>query len=62
MEISLPKENETKYVFPVGNFFSLLMDDAFGPTTSEDGHVFEITVTDMNDKTISGKLSVIVTE
>ena len=62
MKISLPNTNDTAYVFPVGNFFSLLADDSFGPTTTVDGHIFEITVTDQNDKTVSGKLNVIVTE
>lgn len=62
MQIPLPNTNDTKYVFPVGNFFSLLADDSFGPTTTVDGHIFEITVTDQNDKTVSGKLNVIVTE
>lgn len=62
MQISLPNTNDTAYVFPVGNFFSLLADDSFGPTTTVDGHIFEITVTDQNDKTVSGKLNVIVTE
>lgn len=62
MKISLPNTNDTAYVFPVGNFFSLLADDSFGPTTEVDGHIFEITVTDQNGKTVSGKLNVIVTE
>lgn len=62
MQISLPNTNDTAYVFPVGNFFSLLADDSFGPTTTVDGHIFEITVTDQNGKTVSGKLNVIVTE
>lgn len=62
MKISLPNTNDTAYVFPVGNFFSLLADDLFGPTTTVDGHIFEITVTDQNGKTVSGKLNVIVTE
>lgn len=62
MQISLPNTNDTTYVFPVGNFFSLLADDSFGPTTTVDGHIFEITVTDQNGKTVSGKLNVIVTE
>ena len=62
MQIPLPNTNDTTYVFPVGNFFSLLADDSFGPTTTVDGHIFEITVTDQNDKTVSGKLNVIVTE
>ncbi|MCD7816342.1 MAG: DUF4493 domain-containing protein [Bacteroides sp.] len=62
MQISLPNANDTTYVFPVGNFFSLLADDSFGPTTTVDGHIFEITVTDQNGKTVSGKLNVIVTE
>lgn len=62
MQISLPNTDDTEYVFPVGNFFSLLAADSFGPTTTVDGHIFEITVTDQNDKTVSGKLNVIVTE
>ena len=62
MQISLPNTNDTEYVFPVGNFFSLLAADSFGPTTTDDGHIFEITVTDQNGKTVSGKLNVIVTE
>lgn len=62
MKISLPNTNDTAYVFPVGNFFSLLAADSFGPTTTVDGHIFEITVTDQNGKTVSGKLNVIVTE
>lgn len=62
MQISLPNTNDTEYVFPVGNFFSLLAADSFGPTTTVDGHIFEITVTDQNGKTVSGKLNVIVTE
>lgn len=62
MHIQLPEANDTEYNFPVGNFFSLLADDSFGPTTTVDGHIFEITVTDQNGKTVSGKLNVIVTE
>lgn len=62
MQILLPNTNDTKYTFPVGNFFSLLAADSFGPTTTVDGHIFEITVTDQNGKTVSGKLNVIVTE
>ena len=62
MQISLPNTNDTEYVFPVGNFFSLLAADSFGPTTTVDGHIFEITVTDQNGKTVSVKLNVIVTE
>ena len=62
MHIQLPEANDTEYNFPVGNFFSLLADDSFGPTTTVDGHIFQITVTDQNGKTVSGKLNVIVTE
>ncbi len=62
MKISLPNENDTEYVFPVGNFFPILEDETFAPTTTTDGHIFDITVTDQNGKTVSGKLNVIVTQ
>ena len=62
MHIQLPEANDTEYNFPVGNFFPTLSDSAFGPTTTSEGHVFNITVTDQNGKTASGKLNVIVTE
>lgn len=58
--LEVPAAGAFDYIFPVGSFFTTLSD--IGLTTESDGHVFEITVTDMNDKTISGKLSVIVTE
>lgn len=58
--LKVPAAGAFDYIFPVGSFFTTLSD--IGLTTESDGHVFEITVTDMNDKTISGRLSVIVTE
>lgn len=60
MDIKLPTEATTNYKFPVGEFFDIL--SSMGPTDEPDGHTFEITVTDQNGKTASGKLSVIVTE
>lgn len=62
MHIQLPEANGTEYNFPVGNFFPVLSTPDFGPTTTSEGHVFNITVTDQNGKTASGKLNVIVTK
>lgn len=58
MGISLPSEGDTKYIFPVGNFFSLLSN--MGATTSSSGHVFKITVEDSEGKTASASLGIIV--
>ena len=58
MGISLPNEGDTEYIFPVGNFFSLLSD--MGTTDASEGHVFKITVEDKNGKTASASLGVIV--
>lgn len=58
MGISLPSEGDTEYIFPVGNFFSLL--SGMGATDSPEGHVFRITVEDKNGKTASTSLGVIV--
>lgn len=58
MGISLPSEGDTEYIFPVGNFFSLL--SGMGATDSSEGHVFRITVEDENGETASTSLGVIV--
>lgn len=58
MGISLPSEGDTEYIFPVGNFFSLL--SGMGATDSPEGHVFRITVEDKNGETASASLGVIV--
>lgn len=58
MGISLPDEGDTEYIFPVGNFFSLLSE--MGTTEASEGHVFKITVEDNNGKTTSASLGVIV--
>lgn len=58
MRISLPSEGDTKYIFPVGNFFSILSE--LGATTSSSGHVFKITVEDSEGKTASASLGIIV--
>ena len=58
MGISLPSEGDTEYIFPVGNFFSLLSE--MGTTKASEGHVFNITVEDNNGKTASASLGVIV--
>lgn len=55
----MPQAGDTSYTFPVGGFFSILQQ--MGVTTAEDGHVFNITVTDANG-TASESLSVKVTE
>ena len=60
MNIKLPTEATTDYKFPVGEFFVIL--SSMGPTDKQDGHTFEIIVTDQNGKTASNKLNVIVTE
>lgn len=64
MGITLPiaGENTREYKFPVHQFFSLLMDESLtgGATTDPNGHVFNITVTDLNGEQASGSLSVIV--
>lgn len=64
MQISLPIAGKatTEYEFPVQQFFSLLMDEQMsgGPTTNPNGHVFNITVTDLNGKEAKGSLSVTV--
>ncbi len=58
MEVDLPAEGNTGYVFPVSVFFTFLDPGMMGPTTSPDGHVFNITVTDNNDKTVKASLKV----
>lgn len=58
MGISLPDVGDTEYIFPVGNFFSLL--SRMGATDSSEGHVFRITVEDENGETASTSLGVIV--
>lgn len=58
MGISLPSEGDSEYIFPVGNFFSLLSE--MGTTDASGGHVFNITVEDNNGKTASASLGVIV--
>ena len=55
----MPQAGDTSYTFPVGGFFEILQQ--MGATTAEDGHVFNITVTDANG-TASESLSVKVTE
>ena len=57
--LEMPQAGDTSYTFPVGGFFEILQQ--MGATTAEDGHVFNITVTDANG-TASESLSVKVTE
>ena len=57
--LEVPAEGAPDYIFPVGSFFEVLSDTG---ATDSTGHIFDITVTDQNGKTASGKLNVIVTE
>ncbi len=57
--LKVPSEGATDYKFPVGSFFEVLSETG---ATDSTGHIFDITVTDQNGKTASGKLNVIVTE
>lgn len=57
--LEMPQAGATSYTFPVGGFFNILQQ--MGVTTAEDGHVFNITVTDANGKA-SASLNVVVTE
>lgn len=57
--LEMPQAGATSYTFPVGGFFNILQK--MGATTAEEGHVFNITVTDANG-TASESLSVKVTE
>lgn len=57
--LEMPQAGDTSYTFPVGGFFNILQQ--MGATTAEEGHVFNITVTDANG-TASASLSVKVTE
>ena len=57
--LEMPKSGDTSYTFPVGGFFNILQQ--MGATTAEDGHVFNITVTDANGSA-SASLSVKVTK
>lgn len=57
--LEMPQAGDTSYTFPVGGFFNILQQ--MGATTAEEGHVFNITVTDANG-TASESLSVKVTE
>lgn len=57
--LEMPQAGDTSYTFPVGGFFNILQK--MGATTAEEGHVFNITVTDANG-TASESLSVKVTE
>lgn len=63
LEIDFPVagEEQKEYKFPVHKFYSILQSPAAGgATTDPDGHVFNITVTDMKGETASGSLHVIV--
>lgn len=57
--LEMPQAGDTSYTFPVGGFFNILQQ--MGATTAEEGHVFNITVTDANGE-VSASLNVVVTE
>ena len=59
VSISAPIKNQKSYIFPVGSFFNLLIDE-IGDTTVEKGHEFNITVTDMQGKSKKESLYVVV--
>lgn len=58
MQVELPEEGDKEYVFPVSVFFTFLDPNAMGATTSPDGHVFNITVTDANNESVEASLKV----
>lgn len=58
MHVELPEEGDTKYLFPVSVFFTFLDPNTMGATTSPDGHVFNITVTDANNESVEASLKV----
>ncbi len=51
--LSVPAEGDTEYTFPIGNFFSFLQ-------VLQGEHTFNLTVTDMNGETKSGKLKITI--
>ena len=53
--LDVPAEGATEYTFPIGNFFNLLV-------ILPGEHTFNLTVTDMNGNTKSGKLKITITE
>lgn len=53
--LEVPAEGDKEYTFPVGNFFGFLMVLA-------GEHTFNLTVTDMDGNTKSGKIKITVTE
>lgn len=57
--LKVPEANAANYTFPVGAFFSTLGDSDMGMTLGE-GHIFEITVTDNNNRTANAKLNIVV--
>lgn len=53
--LEVPAEGDKEYTFPVGNFFGFL-------TVLAGEHTFNLTVTDMDGNTKSGKIKITVTE
>ena len=53
--LDVPAEGDKEYTFPIGNFFGFLKVLA-------GEHTFNLTVTDMEGNTKSGKLKITVTE
>ena len=55
--LKVPDVNAPNYTFPVGAFFSTLGGSDMGITSGE-GHIFEITVTDNNNRAANARLSI----
>ena len=53
----LPKSGDKSYSLDIAKFISMM--GAYGSTTS-DGHVFDITVTDANNKSAAATLKVVI--
>lgn len=59
-QMDVPQIGDKEYTFQIGAFFSFL--DLMGPTNTGTPHIFEITVTDANQKSISDTIKVTVNE
>lgn len=53
--LSVPKEGDTEYTFPIGNFFGFLK-------VLPGEHLFHLTVTDMDGNTKSGDVKITITQ
>lgn len=60
VDITCPTANATEYNFPISSFFSMM--EIYGATDASNSHKFQIVVTDNNDESASGTLSVTINE